>query len=76
MAQALTAAMPSDLSLDLNCSIVFEAVDPVTGAAVTGVTISNALLRVETTISASGDAPVAGPFQFIAGPAPLSGSGG
>ena len=51
MAQALIASMPPNVDLDLSCQIVFEAVDPTTGSPVSNVTISDALLRVESDAS-------------------------
>ncbi len=47
MAAPLKASMAPDIDLDTGCTVVFEAINPTTGAAVTGVTISNALLRVD-----------------------------
>lgn len=40
-AYQLIAPMPA-LTLDAGCSLTFEAIDPATGATVTGVTISSA----------------------------------
>lgn len=66
MAQAFDAALPPGIDLDLNCQIVFEAVDPTTGSPVSGVTIADALLRVETDIADSQLA--SGPFMLVPGP--------
>lgn len=66
MAQALIAALPPGIDLDLNCQIVFEAVDPTSGDPVSSVTISKPLLRVETDIA---DSQLAnGPFVLVPGP--------
>lgn len=66
MAQALIAALPPDVDLDQSCQIVFEAVNPTSGSPVANVTISDALLRVETDIA---DAQLAsGPFMLVPGP--------
>lgn len=51
MAQAQIAALPPNIDLDLNCQIVFEAIDPTTGSPVSNVTISDALLRVDSNAS-------------------------
>jgi len=73
MAQATEAALPPNVDLDLNCQLVFEAVDPTTGDPVSGVTISNALFRVET-----GDIGAdlsSGPFMLVPGPESGPGTG-
>jgi hypothetical protein len=41
MAQKLTAALPPDFDLPANFIVQVTAVDPTTGAAVTGVKVSN-----------------------------------
>jgi hypothetical protein len=41
MAQKLTAALPSDLDLPANFIVQLAAVSPTTGAAVSGVKVSN-----------------------------------
>lgn len=51
-ASQLLARLPF-LSLDAGCTVTFEAIDPATGAAVAGVTISQA------TIYATGSTPTA-----------------
>ena len=72
MAQALIAAMPPDLDLDVGCQIVFEAVDPTSGAPVSGVTIGAALIRVDTSLIDTGDGGGhklnSGPFMLVPGP--------
>lgn len=68
MAQAITASMPQHLDLDLACKIIFEAVDPTTGAAVSGVTISNALIRVDSQVGAADGKLSSGAFVLIPGP--------
>ena len=71
MAQALIAAMPPNLDLDLGCQIVFEAIDPTSGDPVTGVLIGDALIRIEANFDTGGDlSPLAsGPFMLVPGPA-------
>jgi hypothetical protein len=59
--------MPPDLDLDVGCSIVFEAIDPTDGSAVSGVLIGNALIRVDATISDTTRLS-AGPFMLVPGP--------
>lgn len=61
--------MPPNVDLDLNCQIVFEAVDPTTGAPVSDVLIDNALIRVETNLGAgAGGSLSSGAFVLVPGP--------
>lgn len=66
MPQAFIAALPPSISLDLNCKIVFEAVDPSDGSPVSDVKISAALLRVNTDIP--NQLLPNGPFMLVPGP--------
>lgn len=66
MAQPFVAGMPPDCALDFGCSIEFVAIDPVTGNAVTGVTVANALIYVSST--GSSDQLASGPFMLVPGP--------
>lgn len=47
MAQKIRAALPPDLDLSGSWTVEWDAVDPVTGASVAGVVISQTSLRVE-----------------------------
>jgi hypothetical protein len=47
MAQKIKAALPNRLNLGGSWIVEWDAVDPVTGASVTGVVISDTSLRVE-----------------------------
>ena len=44
MAQKLEASMPEALDLDTSWTVQFAAVDPVSGAAVSGVNVSDAAI--------------------------------
>ena len=63
----LMAPLPS-VVLPPGAQITFEAIDPTTGSAVTGVTVSNiAILGVD--LSSSDQAALkAGPFMLVPGP--------
>ena len=65
MAQKLTASMPDRLDIDASWQVVFAAVDPSSGAEVSGVTFSNACLQVEQVTPGTASDLVAGPFQLI-----------
>jgi hypothetical protein len=65
MAQKLVASMPDQLDLDANWQVVFTAVDPTSGAEVSGVTFSNACLEVTQVTPGTAEDLVAGPFQLI-----------
>lgn len=66
MATPYVAAMPPDTDLTLGCTIEFVAIDPVTGDAVSGVTVNNVSIYADTT----GDATLSasGPFMLVPGP--------
>jgi hypothetical protein len=66
MAEPLIAGLPPDCPLVNGCTIEFVAIDPVTGNAVTGVTIANASIYVTSTGS-PGDL-ASGPFMLVVGP--------
>lgn len=66
-AQAIIAALPPGIDLDLNCKIIFEAVDPTTGAPVSNVQVDNAVLRVQVA-GIQGNSNLAGAFQLVPGP--------
>ena len=66
MAKPYTAAMPPDTELDNDCNIEFVAIDPATGNAVTGVTVSNMSIYFDD-VGGSGDFSY-GPFMLVPGP--------
>lgn len=56
MAQKLNAGMPADLDLPPNWVVQLTAVDPVTGALVSGVTVSGvAIIATQVTPATSED---------------------
>lgn len=72
MSAPLTAPMPQMTQLGYNSTVVVEALDPVTGAPVAGVTVSGVELWADVTLGAdegSGSFAFApGPFMLTAGP--------
>jgi hypothetical protein len=70
MAQPLIAGMPPECALVNGCSVQFVAIDPSDGSTVTGVTISNASIYVETT--GSPESLSSGPFMLVPGPGSTS----
>lgn len=66
MATPYVAPMPPNTALTNGCTVQFVAIDPVTGDAVSGVTISNASIYVEG--SASDTELASGPFILVPGP--------
>ena len=68
MAQKIDAGMPPDLDLDQNFQLSFAAVDPSTGAAVSGVTVSAATLVVGQLSQGSAADLQSGPFMLVPGP--------
>jgi hypothetical protein len=66
VAAPLEASFPQ-ATLEPGMQIVFEAIDPTTGAAVTGVTVSGIGMLVEGTGAGLGEI-LTGPFMLIPGP--------
>lgn len=64
MAKKIRAALPPDVNLSGSWTIEWDAVDPVTGASVSGVVISETSLRVE----GQADLLPVGPFMLVPGP--------
>lgn len=59
MAQKLTAAFPPDFDLPANFVVQLTAVSPSTGAVVSGVNVSNAVIIADpTTLTASDGEPL------------------
>jgi hypothetical protein len=68
MAKPLTVAFPPNLELTDGWLVTITAVNPTTGALVTGVKIAEALIQVEVLEGAGGSALDSGPFMFVPGP--------
>lgn len=72
MAAPLTAPMPQTTRLGYNTTVVVEALDPVTGAPVAGVTVSGVELWADVSLGADDSTPgyafAPGPFMLTAGP--------
>lgn len=69
MAQALTASMPQFTQLGYNTTVVLEAIDPTTGAAVSGVVVSNVDIWADVEDSgAGGGGFTVGPYMLVPGP--------
>ena len=69
MGAPLTAGLPINHSLDGGWVISFTAVDPVTGADVTSVTVSSATMLVDLLSGQPQDLVTTGPFMLVPGPA-------
>jgi hypothetical protein len=71
MAQKLTASLPPDLNLPANFIIQISAVDPSTGAVVSGVKASNVAIIAEPMTPDTSDSSLepVGPFLLVPGPA-------
>lgn len=68
----LMAGLPT-LPLTSDCSIRFEAIDPVSGSAVSGVTVARAIIyAVELDEAAGGAVVSSGPYMLVPGPTPLA----
>jgi hypothetical protein len=67
VAQPLTVPFPPDLTLTDGWLVTITAIDPTTGAVVTGVRITEALIHVEV-VEGSVTALNSGPFMLVPGP--------
>ena len=70
MAQKLTAGFPPDLDLPANFIVQLSAVNPSTGALVSGVNVSNVAIMALPAVPGTDDSglePV-GPFLLVPGP--------
>jgi hypothetical protein len=66
-----TSQLISTMSTPLlvfNALAVFEAVDPVTGAPITGVTVTNPVVAGVNLSGTTADNPPVGPFMLVPGP--------
>ena len=70
----LVASMPV-LPLTGDCVVRFEAINPSTGVAVSGVTISQATIYAVDVDGDSADAVDSGPFMLVPGPTPAASPG-
>lgn len=68
MAQKLTAGLPQDLDLAEAYTIRFAAIDPTTGAAVAGVTVTNAQIVADNIGATPPDELEVGPWLLVPGP--------
>lgn len=69
MAQKISASMPQNMHLDVTFVIEWAALDPTTGAPVSGVTVSNAAMLVSDLVNTNPQALATGPFMLVPGPA-------
>lgn len=60
--------LPQDCQLDAGYTITFEAIDPTTGAAISGVTVTDALIFGTPLGGSSGAELASGPFMLVPGP--------
>lgn len=65
MAQKITASMPDGMDLDNSFTIQWAAVDPTTGANVSGVKVSNVGMLVSQLTPGGVEALAVGPFKLI-----------
>jgi hypothetical protein len=68
MAAAYDAPLPADLDLEGSYTIRVTAIDPTTGALVSGVTVANLVMMVNTLGGTTPDQLAVGQFQLVPGP--------
>lgn len=66
MAEPLIAPMPPNCSLGVDCTVEVVAISPTDGSTITGVTVANYSIYIET--AASGATLSYGPFMLVPGP--------
>ena len=67
MSAPLVAGLPPDLDIDGGYILRFDAVDPATGATVSGVKVSAVAIGAADLASTAGT-ELAGPFMLVPGP--------
>lgn len=68
MAQKLDVALPEDVIIGDGWSVEWDAVDPVTGASVSGVVVTDANITAAGDGSSGGVPFTSGPFMLVPGP--------
>lgn len=68
MAAPLSASMPQFTQLGNNALIVMEAIDPTSGAAVTGVKFTQVDIYADVQDAPGGGNDKSGPFMLVPGP--------
>lgn len=68
MAKPLSIALPPDHILTGDYIVRVTAIDPNTGAVVSGVDVSNVTIQVEDIAGLGGAALESGPFLLVSGP--------
>lgn len=68
MAKPFSIALPPDHILTGDYKVRLTAIDPATGAVVSGVNVQNVTIQVEDLGDSGGAALASGPFMFVPGP--------
>jgi hypothetical protein len=68
VAQPLTASLPPDLALYAGCSVRVIALDPTTGATVTGVRLANVSLYIQNVGEGALQDFAEGEWSLVPGP--------
>lgn len=68
MAQKINVNLPEDVVIGDGWTVEWDAVDPTTGASVSGVVISQANVTAADEGAVAAEAPLVGPFMLVPGP--------
>lgn len=68
MAKPQQSPLPQELIIGPNWEIIFDAIDPSTGAPVAGVNVTNANVTATNAISGQTETLTVGPFMLVPGP--------
>ena len=68
MAQKINVNLPEDVVIGDGWTVEWDAVDPTTGASVSGVVISQANVTAADQSAQALEIPLAGPYMLLPGP--------
>ena len=68
MAKPQQAPLPQEVVIGPNWQVVFDAIDPTTGASVAGVTVSGVNLTATNAKTGKPETLTVGPYMLVPGP--------
>lgn len=68
MSKPTQSPFPQDIVIGPNWEVVFDAIDPVTGASVAGVSVSGVSLTATNALTGLPETLTVGPYMLVPGP--------